>query len=52
LGPAQDFDLADVVEFLFEEMIADNGISLNATATAGSVVTEIAWVPMPRIWML
>src|SRR5580692_6869338 len=29
-----------------------NGVSLNATATAGSVVTEIACVPMPRIWML
>jgi iron complex outermembrane receptor protein len=23
----------------------------NATATAGSVVAEIAWVPMPRIWI-
>ena len=26
-----------------------NGVSLNATATAGSVVTEIACVPIPRI---
>ena len=27
------------------------GVLLNATATAGSVVADTAWVPMPRIWI-
>ena len=27
------------------------GVLLKATATAASVVAEIAWVPMPRSWI-